>query len=171
MLAKIPRQNRPPSKVTPGFLSDSCAVLSHFSATPSTKCPSQHWNMVMVYLQASFRRLVLVLPKHILACLLSGQPTSPPDEMTNRLTDCSITSMSHFGHIAKALQLLCNLCESASQNRSLRAELLYSKASVYLGAFSVLPVCTSMQSLRLSWCQHAWGMRESKERLIASLQF
>jgi hypothetical protein len=65
-----------------------------------------------------------------MACLLARQPASPPDDVTASLTDCQIASTSCFNHIAKALQLLCNLCDSAAQNRALRAEVLLSQEFV-----------------------------------------
>ncbi|GAB4822103.1 hypothetical protein N2152v2_009149 [Parachlorella kessleri] len=65
-----------------------------------------------------------------MACLLARQPAVPPNEATPALTDCQIASSSCFDHIAKALQLLCNLCDSAAQNRTLRTEILLSQEFV-----------------------------------------
>ena len=79
-------------------------------------------------LQANFARLTRALPRHIMACLLARQPAvPPPDEAPPLLTDCQIASSSCFDHIAKALQLLCNLCDSAAQYRALRSEVLLSQ--------------------------------------------
>ena len=65
-------------------------------------------------------QLALALPRHVLGCLLSGQPAVPPDESTAELTACEILSSSCFDHIGKALTLLTSLCELAFHHRALR---------------------------------------------------
>lgn len=68
--------------------------------------------------------LALALPRHVLGCLLSGQPAVPPDADTAALTAAPIASSSHFDHIAKALTLLTSLCELAFHHRGLRDAVL-----------------------------------------------
>ena len=65
-------------------------------------------------------QLALALPRHVLGCLLSGQPAVPPDESTAELTACEILSSSCFDHVGKALTLLTSLCELAFHHRALR---------------------------------------------------
>ena len=86
-ISKVPRQGRPPSKV-------------------------------------SFAKLAGALPRHIIACLLDKQPVVPPNEATVQLTDSPILSTSCWDHVAKALNLLSNLCDLASQHRNLREAVL-----------------------------------------------
>lgn len=68
--------------------------------------------------------LALALPRHVLGCLLSGQPAVPPDADTGSLTSAVIESSSHFDHIAKALTLLTSLCELSFHHRGLRDAVL-----------------------------------------------
>lgn len=65
-------------------------------------------------------QLALALPRHVLGCLLTGQPAVPPDATTEELTTAEIDSTSSFDHIAKALGLLTSLCELAFHHAALR---------------------------------------------------
>lgn len=64
--------------------------------------------------------LALALPRHVLGCLLSGQPAVPPDAATAELTRAEIESTSHFRHASKALTLLTSLCELAFHHHELQ---------------------------------------------------
>ena len=64
--------------------------------------------------------LALALPRHVLGCLLTGQPAVPPDDTTAQLTSAEIESTSHYDHIAKALGLLTSLCDLAFHHPGLR---------------------------------------------------
>lgn len=65
-------------------------------------------------------QLALALPRHVLGCLLTGQPAVPPDAATEELTTAEIQSTSAFDHVAKALGLLTSLCELAFHHAGLR---------------------------------------------------
>lgn len=65
-------------------------------------------------------QLMLALPRHVLGCLLTGQPAVPADAATAELTSAEIQSTSCFDHIAKALTLLTSLCELSFHHAALR---------------------------------------------------
>jgi hypothetical protein len=69
---------------------------------------------------------MLVLPRHVLGCLLSGQPAVPPDAATAELTSAEIASSSCYDHVGKALCLLTALCELAFHHKQLRQATLAS---------------------------------------------
>lgn len=71
-------------------------------------------------------QLMLVLPRHVLGCLLSGQPAVPPDAATAELTSAEIASSSCYDHVGKALCLLTALCELAFHHKQLRQATLAS---------------------------------------------
>jgi hypothetical protein len=66
------------------------------------------------------RQLALALPRHVLGCLLSGQPAVPADAATVELTTAKISSSSCFDHVTKALTLITSLCELSFHHKSLR---------------------------------------------------
>eukprot|EP00887_Chlorella_sp_A99_P006281 scaffold3.g6281.t1 len=76
--------------------------------------------------KVSFAKLAAALPRHVMACLLAKQPAVPADDATAALTDCPILSTSCYDHVAKALTLLANLADLASQHRLLREAVLHS---------------------------------------------
>lgn len=67
----------------------------------------------------SVPELACALPRHVMGCLLAGQPAVPPDATTAQLTGADIASSSHFDHCGKALTLLTSLCELSYHHRGL----------------------------------------------------
>lgn len=71
-------------------------------------------------------QLMLALPRHVLGCLMLGQPAVPADATTVELTSAEIASSSCYDHVGKALCLLTALCELAFHHKQLRLATLAS---------------------------------------------